>query len=185
MRADRRTLLTGGALVLVLAAGAWTWFGPSGGTGAPAARAGARTAPTANQAALPPAETMAVRLSALEAARVEPSDMTRNPFTFEARRAAPMPAVDLAGGNAPALAPAPATPPGPPPLPPITLKFIGVVEKADGMKLAVLTDGRGPLHGKEGDIIDGRYRIVRIGTESIDMAYADGRGQQTIRMTGR
>ena len=66
-------------------------------------------------------------------------------------------------------------------------KFIGVLEKGEGMTWAVLSvgDGRGPLHGKEGDIIDGRYRILKIGTESIDMAYLDGRGRQTIRLTGQ
>ena len=41
------------------------------------------------------------------------------------------------------------------------------------------------MHGKEGDIIDGRYRILKIGTESIEMAYPDGRGRQTIRLTGQ
>ena len=41
------------------------------------------------------------------------------------------------------------------------------------------------MHGKEGDIIDGRYRILKIGTESIEMAYLDGRGRQTIRLTGQ
>ena len=41
------------------------------------------------------------------------------------------------------------------------------------------------MHGKEGDIIDGRYRILKIGTESIEIAYLDGRGRQTIRLTGQ
>ena len=51
----------------------------------------------------------------------------------------------------------------------------------------MLSDGRGPcaVHGKEGDIIEGRYRIVRIGDESIEMEYLDGRGRQTIRLTGQ
>ena len=41
------------------------------------------------------------------------------------------------------------------------------------------------MHGKEGDIIDGRYRILKIGTESIELVYLDGRGKQTIRLTGQ
>jgi hypothetical protein len=41
------------------------------------------------------------------------------------------------------------------------------------------------MYGKEGDIIDGRYRIVRIGAESIELTYLDGRGRQTIRLSGR
>ena len=49
----------------------------------------------------------------------------------------------------------------------------------------MLSDGRGaPLYGNEGDIIEGRYRILRIGVESIEMAYLDGRGRQTIRLSG-
>jgi hypothetical protein len=35
------------------------------------------------------------------------------------------------------------------------------------------------------DIIDGRFRILSIGTESLDIAYADGRGRQTLRLTGQ
>ena len=62
-----------------------------------------------------------------------------------------------------------------------------VLEQSDGARWAVLSvgEGRAPLHGKEGDIIDGRYRILKIGNESIDMAYLDGRGKQTIRLTGQ
>ena len=50
--------------------------------------------------------------------------------------------------------------------------------------LAVLSDGRFVYYGREGDIIDGRYRVVRIGDESIELEYADGRGKQTIRLSG-
>jgi len=79
----------------------------------------------------------------------------------------------------------PVGPPPPPPLPPIALKFIGIVEgTTQTAKIAVLSDGRNVFHGREGDIIEGRYRIQRIGAESIEMAYLDGRGRQTIRLTG-
>jgi len=83
----------------------------------------------------------------------------------------------------------PVVPPGPiglPPPPPIALKFIGTVEapRQSAQKIAVLSDGRNVFHGREGDIIEGRFRILRIGAESIEMAYLDGRGRQTIRLTG-
>ena len=71
-----------------------------------------------------------------------------------------------------------------PPLPPITYKFIGVVETPGQQKYGVLSDGRNVFHGREGDIIEGRFRILKIGAESIEMAYLDGRGRQTIRLTG-
>ena len=48
----------------------------------------------------------------------------------------------------------------------------------------MLSDGRMSYHGREGEIIDGPYRIVRIGEESIEMEYVDGRGRQTIRLSG-
>ena len=78
-------------------------------------------------------------------------------------------------------------PPGPPPLPPIPFKFIGLVEGTAGTKkIAVLSDSKGlVVHGSEGTIIDGRFRILSIGTESLDIAYADGRGRQTLRLTGQ
>ena len=76
-------------------------------------------------------------------------------------------------------------PEGPPPPPPIALKFIGTVEQAPSrLKLAVLSDGRNVFYGKEGEVIEGRYRIVRIGAESIEMVYVDGRGRQTLRLSG-
>jgi hypothetical protein len=65
------------------------------------------------------------------------------------------------------------------------LKFIGVLETSNTQKIAVLSDGRGaPLYGKEGDTVLGQYKILHIGVESIEMAYLDGRGRQTIRLSG-
>ena len=77
---------------------------------------------------------------------------------------------------------------GPPPPAPIPLKFIGLASSKDDPnigRLAILTDGRGVYYGREGEVIEGRYRILKIGVESIDLAYLDGRGRQTIRQTGQ
>ena len=47
-------------------------------------------------------------------------------------------------------------------------------------------DGKStPIGGVEGEIILGQYQILKIGNESIEMAYPDGRGRQTIRLTGQ
>jgi hypothetical protein len=188
MLPERRRLLVGLVLLLGLGAAAWSYLG-SGGTGSAEAPGGGESARRPSQTAaaepLPPAEE--VRLPALQLQRDEPNGATRNPFKFDRRTAAPA----RSGEEPPSFAPpAPAAAPapsGPAPPPPIPLKFIGIVEKGEGFKWAVLSvgDGRGPLHGKEGDIIDGRYRILKIGTESIDLAYLDGRGRQTIRLTGQ
>jgi hypothetical protein len=82
-------------------------------------------------------------------------------------------------------APPPRVPTGPPPPPAIALKFIGMVQTASGMKIAVLSDGKRVIQGREGEQIEGRYTILKIGTESLDIAYIDGRGRQTIRLTGQ
>ena len=74
---------------------------------------------------------------------------------------------------------------GRPPAPPIPLKFIALVERASGVKWAVLSDGKVTMYGRDGDTIDGRYRIVKIGTESVEVTYLDGRGRQVIRLTGQ
>jgi len=131
-----------------------------------------------------------VHLEALEADRPKPGPTERNLFRF--REKPPPPPPPSAGRSAPPELVAPVTPPestGPPqpsPPPPINLKFIGIFGQAAGKpKIAILSDGSGPpLYGKEGDIVAGRYRILKIGEESIEMAYADGRGRQTIRLTG-
>jgi hypothetical protein len=76
---------------------------------------------------------------------------------------------------------------GPPPLPPIPLRFIGLIEPVQRSgRVAMLSDGRGAvISGREGDIIEGRYRVLRIGADSLELAYADGRGRQTIRLSGQ
>jgi hypothetical protein len=187
---DRRLLVTIAVLAVLAGAAVWAWLSPAPETSGPRAAAtrARRPAQDANDN-LP--QAAGVRLAALTSAREEPGASARNPFRFEPRRAG-------AGGTAtsPSESPAspltltpaePTAPSGPPPLAPIELKFIGRVETADGLTLAVLSagEGRAPLHGKEGDIIDGRYRILKIGTESVEMAYLDGRGRQTIRLTGQ
>src|SRR5690606_9416637 len=153
------------ALAVVVAIGAWTWFGPGASSPTAPATTTPRQGAAGGAAPLPKAEAMTVKLAALDGSRAEPTDARRNPFQFGARAEDTPPAAstEIAPVTAPA---APPPPSGPPPPPPIALKFIGTVEKADGLKLAVLTDGRAPLYGKEGDIIDGRYRILSIGTES-------------------
>ena len=41
------------------------------------------------------------------------------------------------------------------------------------------------IYGREGDTIDGRYRVLKIGTESAELSYVDGRGRQTLRLSGQ
>ena len=119
-----------------------------------------------------------VHLQALNEGRPRPNPGGRDLFRY---RMKPPPPPRLPVGPEP-----PPPPPGPPPVPPITLKFIGVIDMpAPDKRVAVLSDGRGaPVYGHEGDTVLGQYRILRIGAESIEMSYLDGRGRQTIRLSG-
>ncbi|OFW01031.1 MAG: hypothetical protein A3I61_12780 [Acidobacteria bacterium RIFCSPLOWO2_02_FULL_68_18] len=148
--------------------------------------------PRARAAAPPPVSAsesppvIEVGLDRLETLRTELAEPERNPFRFQARPAPPAPRP--AATPRPILEPSPVAPPaGPPPLPPIPLRFIGLVD-APGQagRVAILSDGRGNVfEGKEGDIIEGRYRVGRIAPDSLELSYADGRGRQVIRLSGQ
>jgi hypothetical protein len=157
----------------------WTW--PSATTTAGPSNL-ARTARGA-ASATPNAAALDVKLEALKQPPPEPADTGRNPLRFQPKAPPPPPP----GATKP-VNPLPAAPPGPPPPPPgpppIPLKFFGVVEGRPG-KIAALTDGRFVFHGREGEVIEGRYRIVKIGVESIVMEYVDGTGRQTIPLRGQ
>ncbi len=183
MFADRRRLLIGGGLVVVLALGVWTLTGSTpAATVATRARARARQdVPEAGVGTMKP-----LRLEALTAERGEPSGTARNPFRFQPKAAPPPPPRVMAPPVAEVTPPfVSAAPAGPPPPPPIPLKFIALVERADGVKWAVLSDGKVTMYGKDGDSIDGRYRIQKVGVESVEITYLDGRGRQVIRLTGQ
>jgi len=124
----------------------------------------------------------AVHLNALERSQRTVVEGTRNLFRYQPKALPPPPVARPAA----AAVLQSAGPSGPPALPPIALKFIGVVERpARSERIAVLRDAAGHLlSGSEGGVIEGRFRILHIGTESIDMAYLDGRGRQTIRLSG-
>jgi hypothetical protein len=55
-------------------------------------------------------------------------------------------------------------------LPPMNLKFIGSVGNDEGVKVAVLVTERNEvLTGQSGEVVANRYRIERIGIESVDL----------------
>ncbi len=140
-------------------------------------------------AAIDPA-SLNVRLDELKEARPGPGEVERNPFTFRPKPPPPPPAPPPGAGrgtNGP-LKPTPPVetgPPPPPPPPPIPLKFFGIVEQPGMGKVAAFTDCRATYYGREGDVIAGQFRLVRIGIESVVMEYVDGRGRTTIRLSGQ
>ena len=137
----------------------------------------ARSAPITE----PPATAPDVHLRALDAERPKPIPGERNLFRFRPKPPPAPPPVPP-----PVVRNIPGGPSGPPPPPPIPLKFIGIVEApAQSKRIAALVDSTGhAFQGREGDIVAGQYRVLKIGVESIEMAYLDGRGRQTIRLSG-
>lgn len=184
-KATRQLVMLIGLLAVLAGVLAYQFRGPESRAAVPRETAPRRSAP---QEPAPDLADVSVGLARLSAPAVAPLADRRNPFTF-GQRSAPAPESGVrppAGvGQVPTGSVGPAGPAGPPPPQPITLKFIGTVTVPSGEgRVAVLSDGKFVYHGREGDIIDGRYRIVRIGEESVQMEYVDGRGRQTIRLTG-
>jgi hypothetical protein len=176
MAPERRQQLLLGTLVVVLLAGAayFLWWGPSSASGPASNGRGAEDSAARSTATI---QAPDVHLPALAADRPKPVDVSRNLFQFKPKPAPPAPPAPKT--TAPLATTGPPTPPPPPPIP---LRYIGFVEK-EGKKYATLSDSTGrPETGGEGDIIQGRYRILKIGVESVEVAYLDGTGRRTIRL---
>lgn len=158
-----------------------------GSTPAQSSERGASAPAAARAGRAPQQPVVDVRLERLTDGAADPLEDGRNPFRMGP--AAPPPgqaASRPAGPPTPAQPAAPTGPPPPPAVPTIPLKFIGIVTATGRAgKMAVLSDGRNVFSGREGEIVDGRYRIVRIGEESIQIEHQDGRGRQTIRLSGQ
>ncbi len=181
-----------GVLVATLGGMLIFWEGetPAGTTPQPSkpvsGTTGSRQQPRAGQ--LPVTD---IQLEALSAPRQDAPVPERNLFRFEVKAPPPAPPRPPApAAVAPPVRvtpPAPPVPQGPPPPPPIPLRFIGLLNApTQAGRVAILSDGRGnTLSGREGDIIEGRYRLLRIGPENVEMVYLDGRGRQVIRLSGQ
>lgn len=171
------------ALVLVVRRNLAAPAAPPPASPGTTARAAARPArPAVARKGATPAEVEAVRLDVLDERRPAPSDPGRDLFQMGPSRA-----------SSPAMAAGPVRPGPPIPMtqpvaaavtPAIALKFVGIVHPANQAQIAVLSDGTNVFYGREGETIDGRYRIERIGVESIEMVWVDGHGRQVIRLSG-
>jgi len=184
-RPSRRTLAIGGvgAAVLVAVMMGRTTDEPEGPAAAPARRG---AAPAAAPGAVPVAD---VKLELLRRTPPELEDAERNPFRFQPKPAPtppPGPRVVQPGPAVPVVPRAPVQS-GPAPPPPIPVRFIGLVDApTQGGRIAILSDGRGNVfYGKEGDIIEGRYKVLKVSPDAAELSYLDGRGRQTIRLSGQ
>ena len=109
----------------------------------------------------------------------------RNPFKFGPPPGkpeplkGPEPKVTLAPVAEVKPPPPPPTPTPPPP--PIALKYYGFSSPPGaGGKTAFFLDGEDILVAKEGETVKRRYRVVRIGVNSVVMEDTDSKRQQTL-----
>jgi hypothetical protein len=75
------------------------------------------------------------------------------------------------------------TPPPIPPPPPINLKFFGFASRPGEPKKVFLSQGEDIFIGGEGDIVDRRYRILRILPASVDVEDVLNNNRQSIPLT--
>jgi hypothetical protein len=122
---------------------------------------------------------------------VVPGPPGRNVFQFGA--APPPPALNISiPQNVPKIATsnrdanAPPAPTGPPPVPtapPMTFKYYGFqVSKSDGHKAAFLRDGEESLIAGENDTVKRRYKVVKIGINSITIEDTQFKSTQTLQL---
>ena len=125
-----------------------------------------------------------VRLDAIDRTRPQVALQPRNPFRF---------------GGSTAIAPSVrdvAPPPGAGELPPtfpsvadvaprVRLRMIGLVDTPDTAgRIAVLTDGDVVFHGRAGEIVEGRYRILSVSPLSVELETVDDGRRQVLRLAG-
>lgn len=77
----------------------------------------------------------------------------------------------------------PQGPPPPPPPPPIELKFYGFATPAGGTKRIFLAHNEDVFIAKEGDIVDRRYKIMKISANSVDILDVLSNNRQSIPLT--
>jgi hypothetical protein len=174
----RRQLMLLGLLVTVLVA-YWVYqsgSGPASSGSIATSKATAAAQSSTMATPLPPA----LKLSALGAAG-ENVDTGRNPFRFGQPPPPPAPPPQV---NVPP--PQPVEPPKPPPPPwppPIPLTLIALWEDVQTQtRGATLHDPKtGAVYQVyQGSIVDGRYKVVKIGLQSVEVSYLDGSGLKTL-----
>ena len=165
------------AALVVLGGVAWYLFGGGPQTAPPVTASNSPTvAAGVAKAAGPIGLPAPLKLAALGASSDPEGEVTRNPFRFGQPPPPPPPKY-----VPPPPAPPP-PPPGPPPVPDIPLQLVLLETLPGNVKTATVRDtGSSALFaGQEGQVLDGRYRLLKIGLESVVVSYLDGSGQKTL-----
>ncbi len=126
-----------------------------------------------------------LRLDLLQAS--EDTDYTgagRNIFRAQAEVDIPKPiTTDLTAHKGQQPEPTPPPNSGPPPLPPIDLKFFGFASEPGEQKKIFLAHGDDVFVAGEGDIVDRRYKIIRISNNSVEVQDVLNNQRQTIPLS--
>lgn len=72
---------------------------------------------------------------------------------------------------------------GPPPPPPINLKFFGVANRAGEAQKVFLSEGENIFVAHEGDIVNSRYKVVKINPQSVEIEDLLNNNRQSIPLT--
>jgi hypothetical protein len=67
------------------------------------------------------------------------------------------------------------------------LRLVGIMtHPQNGRVMVTLKDpsGNAIWQAFEGEIVDGRYRVLKINVQSVVVAYTDGSGQRTLALGG-
>jgi hypothetical protein len=162
---ERRRWIVPGLAIAAAASVGWIVLRDTGPAVAPSASA----AEVPKDAGRREPDLPRIDLARLDRPRPESGVGHRDLFDFAAPPPTPPPPMP----SAPPVmeeTPPPVTVPTPPPLPPLNIKYIGAFEGNKGLKVAVLmTDRKEVLTGQVGEVVANRYRIVKIGLESVDV----------------
>jgi len=177
----RRWIVPGLALAAAVSVG-WMVLRDTTPAVAPSARA-AET-PKGVAAKAPGPDMPRIDLARLDRPRPASGIGRRDLFDFATPPPTPPPPMPSAPPVA-AETPPPVTIPTPPPLAPLNIKYIGAFEGKKGLKVAVLmTDRKEVLTGQAGEVVANRYRIVRIGLESVDVQEVGSEQVRRIPLKG-
>ena len=153
---------------------------------APGPTAAVRAGERGRKAGPPPSPLPVIDFARIANPAPAPGLGTRDLFDFAAPPPPPMPSPvpETPEEIAAREAPPPVTVPTPTPLPPLNVKYIGAVERR-GVKVAMLMTDRGEiLTGQVGEMVGNRFRIVKIGIESVDVQQVGSEQVQRIPLKG-
>jgi len=175
----RRQLTLLSVLVVVLAVYFGYRYWPTAGSGAASSNSEVRTASTTKDKLQGPP---GIRIDSLEPAPPGSDPSGRNPFRFGQPPAPPVvarPPVEQPVYVAP--------PPQPPPPPQVPLQLLSLGKVTDtNQRLINLIDDAGTnfwVRPVEGEIIDGKYKLVKVNADSVIVAFRDGSGQKPLYLS--